>query len=60
VPLSEPTYWIKGESDWLLRPCGVPIYHRSELVHGMRTESTPLLALYLWRGGDLTQKSQIE
>jgi len=60
VPLSEPTFWTQGEDDWIARPCGEPIYHRSGLAHGMRTESTPLLALYLWHGGDLVQKSHIE
>ncbi len=60
VPLSAPTYWLQGESDWIARPCGVPIYHRPWKVHAMRTESLPLLALYLWRGDDLTQKSKIE
>jgi len=60
VPLSAPTYWTQGEDDWIRRPCGVPLHHRSGLAHGMRTASTPLLALYLWYGGDLAQKSHIE
>lgn len=60
VPLSEPTYWLQTEDDWMVRPCAEPIYHRSGLAHGMRTESTPLLAVYLWYGGDLVQKSHIE
>jgi len=60
LPLSSPTFWTQGEDDWVSRPRGRPIYHRSGLAHGMRTASTPLLALYLWRGGDLTQKSQIK
>jgi hypothetical protein len=29
-------------------------------VHAMRTETLPLLALYLWRGANLTEKSLIE
>lgn len=60
VPLSTPTFWTQSQDDWVARPRGEPIYHRSGLAHGMRTESTPLLALYLWRGGDLAQKSHIE
>jgi len=60
VPLSEPTYWIKDEDDWVSPPLGEPIYHSAWLAHGMRTAATPLLALYLWRGGDLTQKSHIQ
>jgi hypothetical protein len=29
------------------------------MPHAMRTEGAPLLALYLWRGGDLAAKSVI-
>jgi hypothetical protein len=60
VPLTSQTLWVQGFDDWVSRPSGVPIYHGSLLTHGMRTESTPLLALYLWRGGNLTQKSNID
>lgn len=60
VPLSSQALWVQGNDPWVFRPSGVPIYHRSWLTHGIRTESTPLLALYLWRGGDLTQKSHID
>jgi hypothetical protein len=60
IPLSSPALWIQGHGHWVSRPSGVPIYHRSWLTHGIRTESMPLLALYLWRGGDLAQKSHID
>ena len=59
VPLNSKVLWVQGNENWISRPIGVPIYHRSWLTHGIRTESTPLLALYLWRGGDLAQKSHI-
>lgn len=60
IPLSSQALWVQGDDDWVSRPSGVPIYHRSWLTHGMRTESTPLLALYIWRGGNLAQKSHID
>ncbi len=60
VPLSSQALWVQGNDNWVSRPVGVPIYHRSWLTHGIRTQSTPLLALYLWRGGDLAQKSHID
>jgi hypothetical protein len=60
IPLISGTLWVQGNDDWISRPGGKPLYHRAWLTHGMRTESTPLLALYLWRGGDLTQKSHID
>ena len=60
VPLTGPTFWMRGNEDWELRtPCR-PIFHASRMPHAMRTESVPLLALYLWRGGNLAQKSRIE
>ncbi|MCB9079609.1 MAG: transcriptional regulator [Anaerolineaceae bacterium] len=60
IPLSGPAWWVRGNGHWASRPIGVPIYHRSWLTHGMRTEAAPLLALYLWHGGHLAQKSHID
>ena len=60
VPLTEPTRWQRGDQDWADCAAGQPIYHASRVPHAMRTESVPLLALYLWCGGDLVQKSRIE
>lgn len=59
VPLTSQSLWKKGDDIWKYRQEGIPIYHKSWVDHGMRTESAPLLALYLWRGGNLTQKSHI-
>jgi len=39
-------------------PHGLPVL--SWLPHAMRTETVPLLTRYLWRGGNLVQKSLIE
>jgi hypothetical protein len=60
VPLSSQALWVQGNEDWVSRAGGVPIYHRPWLTHGMRTESAPLLSLYLWRGSNLAQKSHID
>ena len=60
VPLNSQSLWRQGNGPWVSRSDGIPIYHRSWLSHGMKTESAPLLALYLWRGGDLAQKSHID
>ena len=59
VPLTEPTFWLRGNEDWESRTACRPIYHASRMPHAMRTASTPLLALYLWRGGNLIEKSSI-
>ncbi|MEA2079418.1 MAG: dimethylsulfonioproprionate lyase family protein, partial [Pseudomonadota bacterium] len=60
VPLTGQTLWQRGDQDWAYRAPGLPIYHASWVPHAMRTESVPLLALYLWHGGNLVQKSRIE
>ena len=60
VPLTGPTLWQRSDQDWTYRAPGRPLYHASWMPHAMRTETVPLLALYLWRGGNLVQKSRIE
>ena len=60
IPFSSDTLWFKGEEGGMPREIGVPIYHQPWVSHGMRTGVDPLLALYIWRGGDLCQKSHIE
>ncbi|MEM7114071.1 MAG: dimethylsulfonioproprionate lyase family protein [Chloroflexota bacterium] len=59
LPLTEPTRWLRGNEPWQTHPAGQPIHHPAWLPHAMHTETTPLLALYLWRNGNLTQKSRI-
>jgi hypothetical protein len=59
VPLTGQTLWQRGNQDWACHTPGQPIYHASREPHAMRTEAVPLLALYLWRGGNLVQKSHI-
>jgi len=59
VPLTGQTLWQQSNQDWVYRASGLPIYHASWALHAMRTETTPLLALYLWRGGNLVQKSRL-
>jgi len=59
IPLTVGTDWKRGEEGWIRRKPGLPIYHGTWIPHGMRTGSAPLMALYLWHGGDLTQKSII-
>jgi len=60
VPLTGQTLWQRSNQDWAYRAAGLPIYHAAGMPHAMRTETVPLLALYLWRGDNLAQKSIIE
>ncbi len=55
--LSGTAFWRRGVEPWQERGPGAPVHHAPSMSHAMRTAVEPLLALYLWRGGDLTEKS---
>lgn len=57
VPLTGGAQWRAGETPFTARPAGAVVHHQSNVPHAMRTDETALLALYLWRGGDLAQRS---
>ena len=59
LPLTGGTEWRKGEGAFVVRAAGEVIHHPSNVSHAMRTGVEPLVALYLWRGGPLAQKSTI-
>ncbi|TIU33135.1 MAG: transcriptional regulator [Mesorhizobium sp.] len=59
IPLTDGTEWRMGEGDFHVREAGEVVYHASNVSHAMRTGKEPLLALYVWRGGPLAQKSII-
>ncbi|WP_131194577.1 dimethylsulfonioproprionate lyase family protein [Lichenihabitans psoromatis] len=59
VPLSGTALWTRGDEAPVRHRPGAPIHHPAWISHAMSTEAEPLLALYLWRGGDLAAKPQI-
>lgn len=59
LPLSGTAAWQQGDAVWRERPPGTPIHHASEEPHAMRTGARPLLALYIWRSADLSQKARL-
>ncbi|MBX3568551.1 MAG: transcriptional regulator [Rhizobiaceae bacterium] len=59
IPLTGGTLWSMGGAAPAARHAGEVIHHPSDVSHSMRTGEAPLLALYLWRGGDLAQRSVI-
>lgn len=59
IPLTGGTKWRMGEGSFHTRAAGEVIHHASNVSHAMRTGTEPLMALYLWRGGPLAQKSTI-
>jgi len=59
IPLTDGSRWSKDAQPFLPRWSGEVIHHPSNIRHAMQTETLPLVALYLWRGGPLAQKSII-
>ncbi|MER8694838.1 dimethylsulfoniopropionate lyase [Mesorhizobium opportunistum] len=59
IPLTGGTEWRMGEGGFRMREAGEIVHHVSNVNHAMRTGQEPLLALYIWRGGPLAQKSEI-
>ena len=59
LPLSGVAEWMQGEAPYAPVAPGVAIRHPSWMPHGMRTGADPLVAAYVWRGGDLAAKSRI-
>jgi len=58
IPFSK-ALWSKDGGPWEEKLCGSQIYHKEWITHSMKTTSEPLLALYIWKGGDLLQKPDI-
>ncbi len=59
LPLAGEALWMRDEEGFVARAPGAPVEHPSWTPHAMRTLGDPMLALYLWRGGDLAAKSKI-
>ena len=60
LPLSGTAAWQQGDAIWREQPPGTLIHHVSNEPHAMRTGAGPLLALYLWRSANLTQKARLD
>lgn len=59
VPLTGGSLWRMGDGPFRERGAGEIVHHRSNVSHAMKTLGEPLVALYLWRGGPLDQRSAI-
>ena len=58
-PISGTADWYHENYGWQSKSPGDRIAHASNIKHSMRTNGQPLLVLYIWRGGNLLQKSEI-
>jgi hypothetical protein len=59
VVLAGRAEWRAGAEDYAIAAPGAVLHRRPWSPHATRMGSEPMLALYLWRGGDLMQKSEI-
>jgi len=59
VVLAGRAEWRAGTAGYSEEPPGAVLHRPSWSPHATRMGSEPMLALYLWRGGDLMQKSEI-
>ena len=59
VPLAGRASWWRARSGWQEVEPGKTVRHEAWQPHAMRTGSEPLLALYLWRSGNLDQHAAL-
>lgn len=59
VTMAGTAAWRKGEAAWAEVAPGNVIHHPPWMPHATRTAVEPLLAFYIWRGGDLQAKASI-
>ena len=52
--------WRAGEEPYRTEPPGAVLHRPSWIPHATRMNAEPMLALYLWRGGDLMQISEVD
>lgn len=60
LPLSGTAHWSRSGAEWHSQPPGALIEHARFEPHAMRTDESPLLALYLWRGSGLHASASLD
>jgi mannose-6-phosphate isomerase-like protein (cupin superfamily) len=58
VPLTGAGVWSRDGGAHRPRAAGEFVFHAANMRHAMRSLDAPLLVLWVWRGGDLAQKSE--
>jgi hypothetical protein len=56
LPLTDGSLWSEDRGRFIARNAGDVIHHPSGVSHAMKTTDRALVALYLWRGGPLSEK----
>lgn len=58
-PLAGQALWMRDHGEFVAHAPGAIIEHQPWTPHATRTRDDAMLALYIWRGGDLAAKSTI-
>lgn len=56
IPLTSGSFWMRDNGPFEEHSVGDVIVHESNESHAMETPDAPLIALYVWRNGDLAAK----
>ena len=56
IPLTGTGFWSSDNADYINHKAGEFIFHESNMPHAIKCEDKPMLALWIWHGGDLAQK----
>jgi hypothetical protein len=57
IPLTGTGLWSRDGDAFTARGAGELIFHASNMRHAMKIGEAPLVALWMWHGGDLAQKA---
>ena len=57
IPLTHDGLWSADGAPLTARKAGTFIFHESNMRHAIRAGRAPLVALWVWRNGDLRQKA---
>ena len=57
IPLTHDGLWSADGAPLAARKAGSFIFHESNMRHAIRAGGAPLVALWIWRNGDLRQKA---
>lgn len=55
-PLSGTGYWSQSNGEYELKAAGEFVFHEPNEHHALKVYDEPLLALYAWKGGNLSEK----
>jgi len=58
IPFSGGGLWNSDNAGYVERAAGEYVFHESNMPHAIKTNDVPMLALWIWRGGDLAQKGR--